>query len=504
MFEVPVASRASTAAEATIDVTGVSTPVKEMPTEELEHQMLGLAGNIAAAMCTFLVLLGEFDVRDAYRSWEARSTAQWLNWRCGVGMSAAREQVRVARALRGLPLIRDEFGAGRLSYSKVRAMTRIAHVNNEEYLIYLAHWATAAQLESVVSRLRRSFPQIDDPDLCADLDPAELDALLAERERRAHQRRSVELSQNEDGDLVVVITIPSGPEADSFEAVLDEFTELQPARRDDGEWEPLGRRRADAFLDIVSSARSESSSAAGGAEVVVNLQLTPVEAPEVGGSLGFEVIAGRPDGVDAALAAGFTASPVTTLNGTALSTEMLGRLIDDATLRRVVELVADQAGDDAASGGVHREDLGRTRRFPNRALRRRLEERDRGACRFPGCGARHRLHAHHIVFWEHGGSTDLSNLILLCHKHHRAVHDRGWTLTGTGDDPVFTRPDCQTVPAGSPSMSGSSSELLAMHREQGLHIEPDGAGSWWLGEQIDWAMIDVGFTHVAAQPPSPN
>ena len=97
-----------------------------MPLERLEAQICELAGHLAAATCRFLVLLGDFDARRGWASWEMTSCAQWLSWKCQMSSGTAREHVRVARALRDLPVIRARFAAARLSYAKVRALTRIA------------------------------------------------------------------------------------------------------------------------------------------------------------------------------------------------------------------------------------------------------------------------------------------------------------------------------------------------------------------------------------------
>ena len=97
-----------------------------VPLERLEAQICELAGHLAAATCRFLVLLGDFDARRGWASWDMNSCAGWLSWKCQMSSRTAREQVRVARALRGLPVIRGEFAAGRLSYAKVRAARRSA------------------------------------------------------------------------------------------------------------------------------------------------------------------------------------------------------------------------------------------------------------------------------------------------------------------------------------------------------------------------------------------
>src|ERR1700748_1589207 len=97
-----------------------------VPLERVEAQICELAGHLAAATCRFLVLLADFDARRGWASWEMGSCAQWLAWECQMSSGRAGEHVRVAGALRALPVIRARFAAGRLSYAKVRALTRIA------------------------------------------------------------------------------------------------------------------------------------------------------------------------------------------------------------------------------------------------------------------------------------------------------------------------------------------------------------------------------------------
>src|ERR1700740_2943577 len=92
--------------------------VGAVPLERLEAQICELAGHLAAATCRFLVLLGDFDAREGWASWEMTSCAAWLSWTGKLSSGTAREHVRVARPLRDLPVIRGEFGAGRLSYAK--------------------------------------------------------------------------------------------------------------------------------------------------------------------------------------------------------------------------------------------------------------------------------------------------------------------------------------------------------------------------------------------------
>jgi 5-methylcytosine-specific restriction endonuclease McrA len=135
----------------------------------------------------------------------------------------------------------------------------------------------------------------------------------------------------------------------------------------------------------------------------------------------------------------------------------------------------------------------RTRTIPP-ALRRALQHRDRG-CRFPGCGVRFGQ-GHHLRHWAQGGPTTLSNLALLCRRHHRAVHEEGYRLDRQPDGELrFRRPDGRLLPEvpPPPEVRGDPVEALrARHEREGLHLHARTAMPGWLGEHLDvgWA-IDV-------------
>jgi hypothetical protein len=135
--------------------TPPSGPLTELPLELIERRIESLAAAIAASTAEWVELVGEFDRREGWGETGCRSTAEWVAWRCAVQPRAAREYVRVARALPSLPEIREAFAAGELSYSKVRALTRVADAESEAELLELARHATAAQLERIVSAARR-------------------------------------------------------------------------------------------------------------------------------------------------------------------------------------------------------------------------------------------------------------------------------------------------------------------------------------------------------------
>ena len=126
----------------------------ELTNEQLGDEIQRLAAHIDAAICEWLGMVAEFDRREVWVEWGMASTAQWLAWRCSLAPGTSREHVRVARALEGLPLVRAAFARGELSFSKVCAITRMEHVVEEQELLELAQYATAAQLERMVSAYR--------------------------------------------------------------------------------------------------------------------------------------------------------------------------------------------------------------------------------------------------------------------------------------------------------------------------------------------------------------
>lgn len=124
--------------------------------EEVGAEITQLCGCLYAATYRLLVLIRQFDEEKLWGLPGLCSCAHWLNFQCGIGMNAAREKVRVANALPDLPKISDAFSKGEISYSKVRAMTRVANQENEDFLLMIARHGSAHNVESLVSKYRRA------------------------------------------------------------------------------------------------------------------------------------------------------------------------------------------------------------------------------------------------------------------------------------------------------------------------------------------------------------
>jgi len=135
--------------------------VTTLSNETLESEIASLSAQVIAAEHRLLTLVRELDRRERHRQHGLPSMAAWLNWKVGLGPVAAREKVRVAKALGDLPQIDQAFARAEVSYSKVRAMTRIATPESEGRLLHMAREATGAQFDVIcrgVQQVTQSDP----------------------------------------------------------------------------------------------------------------------------------------------------------------------------------------------------------------------------------------------------------------------------------------------------------------------------------------------------------
>jgi len=427
--------------------------------DRLGDEIAELSAHLDAATARLLTLLREFDARGGWGN-GCRSCAEWLSWRVGLDLGAARERVRVARALGELPQLAAALARGELSYSKVRALTRVATPETEARLLAVGRAGTAAHVERIVRAWRQVDRQVE-----------------AEEAAARHQRRSLQVYPDEDGMIVVRGRLE--PEAGALLVrALEAAREALYARRratavESAEAEPPspGQQQADALGLVAETALQHGLDPGVGSEryqVVVHVDAAVLADPEQPGQSALE-------------------------EGVRVSAETSRRLACDAT--RVVLRDADD-------GGIL--DVGRRTRTIPPALRRALQARDRG-CRFPGCGVRH-AQGHHIHHWANGGPTRLDNLALLCRRHHRAVHEEGYQVERDKDGALtFSTPrgrPIPEVPAPPPVPPDPTRTLVATNRARGVAIDAWTGCPSWLGERLDlaWA-IDV--LHPAANPDVP-
>jgi len=387
-------------------------PLADVPLELIEREIEQLAARINAGSARWLELVAEFDRRQGWGGSGCRSTSEWVAWRCALTPRSAREHVRVARALSGLPLIRKAFRRGELSYSKARALTRVADQEGEAELLELARHATAAQLDRMVRAARRVSAQ-------------EADA--------AHRETYVRWSwDDDDGCLRIDARLAPEDGALLLRALEAARDSLQPNPNPDAdrgrgsaeppcdpEPRPPSPTNAESLVALAESALARPPTGIPGGEryqVFLHVDASTLATDEPGAS------ASRPG--ECAIA-----------DGPGISPETARRLSCDASLVGVLER-------DGAPLSVGR----RTRSIPA-SLRRALIARD-GRCQFPGCERRRFVDAHHVVHWAHGGETGLDNLVLVCRHHHRLLHEGGYTLSvDRRGRRRFRRPDGAPIPA---------------------------------------------------------
>jgi len=421
--------------------------------EDLGERIAELAAQISAATYELLAMLREFDERGGWGG-GFHSCAHWLTWRVGLDPGAAREKVRVARALGALPLLSAAMRRGEISYSKVRALTRIATPANEQDLLTFGRAGTAAHVERLVRGMRR------------------VDRIAAGRsEKRLHAARYLRFYTDEDGMVVVKGRLAPEAGAALLRALEAGVEALYGPRRG----QPGAEQEAAAVADDTSMEQRRADALGLVAESALASGLDPGtrgDRYQVVVHVDAEVLAPGGEGGSSWLA-----------DGTHVSAETSRRLACDSA--RVVMR-------HAADGRVL--DVGRRTRAISPGLRRALEHRD-GGCRFPGCG-RKLCDAHHVEPWAEGGATSLANTALLCRRHHRAVHEEGFSMELAPDGEArFYRPDgrpLQEAP-GLPAPAGEPvTALVARLASHGVAVDaratlPD----WWggavdYGWEIDW------------------
>lgn len=417
--------------------------------ELIRARLCAAAGQMAAAQCWWLDLVAECDERGAWFGYGVRDCAHWIAHSCSMSPGTAREHVRVARALRGMPLFHAEFAAGRLSYSKVREATRIADQVEESILLSLAKTCTASQFERTVRGFRRTG------------------SARVEQEKR----RKARWFTDDDGMVVLTARLPSEEGAILIAALKMAMDQLSVTRGDAGAGEPEpdptmsawaelngindpGRDHAppvgpdpppapdptvscaDALLQVAQVFLANSSADLSGEDrhlvvVHVDARLLADDHPATDDP--------DPVVVDPTDSSAVPASGACRIAGVGgISPGTAARLACDAV---VVAMLRGPGGAVLA--------LGRKRRLVSAHQRRVLMVRD-GGCQFTGCVRTTHLEAHHIRSWAAGGKTDLDNMILLCRLHHMAIHDAGFSIAQAAEFRAATPHWIFADPSGRP------------------------------------------------------
>jgi len=419
--------------------------------EKLGDEITELCGYIYAATCHLLELIREFDERQYWAELGFQSCAHWLNFKCGFGMNSARERLRVAHALGDLPKISEKFSEGAISYSKVRAITRVADSSNENYLLMIATHGTAHHVERFIAQFRRA-EKLQDAEFAND----------------QYQKREVTYYYDHDGCVVMKARIP----ADQGEVIIkalemameEDFVGARPAgdcgRQLAGdEPEPIATRRADALCEIAETYMNNSENSGSTADryqVVVHVGAHPASPCR-------RQLAGDTPHLE---------------NGPHVTAETSRRIACDCSSTVIKE---DEQREPLSIGR-------RSRSIPP-PMRRALKARD-GGCRFPGCTNHKFVDGHHIIHWADGGETSLDNLVLLCRHHHHLVHEGGFDCKRSKDGEVWFEDQKERrltdVPTpGSTSLDESLAWMYRKYQDRNVTAETPTA-KWYAGEQMDW------------------
>jgi hypothetical protein len=477
--------------------------------DALADDIAETAAHLDAATHRLLALIREFDLARGWDHQGALSCAHWLAWRIGLSLGPAREKVRVAHRLAELPLIDEAFRRGELSFSKVRAMTRVATAANEATLLDQARQTTAAQLERICRFYRQARSMKgEDPRAIEDLRWVETrptdDGMVSIQIRllpdeAARLLRAIEVAAAggslADGavalaDASLIGTVPASAspgDASPGDASPGDASPADPSLADAAHAGPVPADAAHAGPVPADAAHAGPVPAGASPGDASPADALPADASPPGASPACQAHAGpAPAGsrprpirppvevilhIDASSLEGRTAS------GDGLSAETCRRVLCDAGLVPFLE--------DAFGRTI---DVGRKTRTIPSALRRGLHARD-NTCRFPGCTHVRFLDAHHAQHWIDGGETKLSNTALLCRRHHRYVHEFGFSLTMRDGEPMFFDPAGRELPAApirSPLADGSLDRLRAAIREAGLQVSAETNAPAWDGQALDY------------------
>ncbi|RLB59372.1 MAG: hypothetical protein DRI90_15485 [Deltaproteobacteria bacterium] len=453
--------------------------------DQLADDIAEAAAHIDAATHRLLTNIRVFDACGGWYRQGARTCAHWLSYRIGLGVNAARERVRVARRLGQLPLINAALRDGLMSFSKVRAMTRVATEDNEARLLHVAKCASGAQLE----RICRGYRQVTE----------------GRKPRWDDERRFLRKRHTASG----MVRIEAQLRPDEAALVMQALGEMRSAARDGASDDSAGceEQKGTPAVTAAEARQAErhdvtavTSSESRGAEVELD-GVTAVTSPGPGATEVVGVTAetwpepdrdfecNRPtpslaDGLvlmaESVLARGPAArragerNQLIVLLGEDLldigehamckgderttgvgtpnrqrSERWRAELHDGSWLSgQTLQRLACDCGVTVVKTGPDGMplDVGRKRRTIPPALWTALLIRDGGGCRFPGCTSRIFLAGHHIRPWAQGGPTNLDNTLIVCGSCHERLHEGGFRVERQADGTVrFFTPDGKTI-----------------------------------------------------------
>lgn len=357
---------------------------------------IGVAeASISKARRAQLRAIREFDLREAWAHDGARHMGQWLAAHLGITVSEGLRRTTAAHALEDLPMLSDALERGVLSLEKTCQLARYLEPDSEADEI---RWAQKARFDHIKRKADvANRPTLDDV-------------------RGAEAARYLNLWEcDELGNLGIDGRLPAA-EGALFKKAIERAAATVPTMPDE-EPDP-DRHKADALLALTiggagpargaTRANDPDPGAAEAEDAVADADASDDAAHDIDPDratvvvhVDLEALIDRDRGAEI-------------VGGPVIAPEIASELLCDCRLQVVVNDALDRAVG-----------IGHESRIVPRWLRRQLKKRDRG-CTFPGCSEKFYLDAHHIIWWEHGGPTQLDNLTMVCHYHHKLIHQHGW------------------------------------------------------------------------------
>jgi hypothetical protein len=390
--------------------------------QELAARIVERSGQISALHRQQLVDIAEFDRAESWRGDGAVSMVTWVTGQCGVSTSTARQWVRSAANLESLPCLAEALGSGELSLDLVEPLAEVATAETDAALREAsAHWSVRQARELVAwHRAQREEAaaaavvagegederagESEAQDEGEDTGPDGESVSAAVSATREFERRTLRFN---DTRRTMWIAFTKDDYATAKSALVTRVASDKrgndPSAADPSlPTDPLGYVSYDQRLyDTVMSLFRGGSASASENRVPVRPRVV-VHAP-----------------IELLLGCTGSGANVAEIEGVGpIAAEVARRLACDAHVVLSVE---------AADGSIL--DQGRVRRDPTVGQRIEIARRDKG-CRFPGCTFTEFTDVHHVHHWGRGGATNLDNLVTLCDRHHRAVHELGWVMKG--------------------------------------------------------------------------
>ena len=388
----------------------MDTEIGSLSTRELGGFLIAKRVLIDTAEAEWLDLLVEFDRRCGFVIDGHRDSVCWLMDNCSMARSTAKDRLRVAYELQRRPLLKEALAEGKISYAKIKVLTRIRDMGDDcdRALLVVAAVGTVADTERLYQHYKLLRQQDQPPG-----DTSKWERCGMETVSRSNGIATIEVRVPVEDEQRFMQLVDSQVRSDTKDPV--DKAPVEPAER--LTWT---QRRALAMLDLIDAGLAHLQA---GTDVDIDQAVVNVMCE-------YDVLVEKAHGT-AELDGGFP-----------ISGETACRLACDAGLVRIITRGASEVLD-----------IGRKSRHWNRAQRRAIRFRWRGRCAFPGCG--HRItQIHHCDPWGNDGETNLDCGVPVCRYHHNLVHEGGWTVSynPTQRAAIFTSPNNHVVTAPTPGV----------------------------------------------------